>query len=122
MYLVHDAPIKVNVSGDLMYDINSAIMNQVGVDMTMFDYVQQHVYSLIKIKTFARFRKSKGYASLESYRSRSWVFTLSAFKISKLFRLKQTKSDTRQSLLLASIMKVLESKSCRCLRKMLKRL
>ncbi|KAJ3266779.1 hypothetical protein HDU77_010159 [Chytriomyces hyalinus] len=68
MYLVTDAPVKVNVSGDLMYDINAAIVNQVGVDMTMFDYAQQHAYSLLKMKTLTRFKKSKNFAHFESFR------------------------------------------------------
>ncbi|KAJ3238708.1 hypothetical protein HDU81_007288 [Chytriomyces hyalinus] len=71
MYLVSDAPVKVNVAGDLMYDINGAIVNQVGVDMTMFDDAQQHVYSLLKMKTLTRFKKSKLYASFESYRAKN---------------------------------------------------
>ncbi|KAJ3263219.1 hypothetical protein HDU77_011080 [Chytriomyces hyalinus] len=71
MYLVSDAPVKVNVAGDLMYDINAAIVNQVGVDMTMFDDAQQHVYSLLKMKTLTRFKKSKLYSSFEAYRSKN---------------------------------------------------
>ncbi|ORY51822.1 hypothetical protein BCR33DRAFT_779996 [Rhizoclosmatium globosum] len=70
MYLVADAPVKVNVSLDLMYDINAAIVSQVAVDVGMFDDAQQHIYSLLKMKTYARFKKSKAFETFLTFKSR----------------------------------------------------
>ncbi|KAJ3025606.1 UNVERIFIED_CONTAM: hypothetical protein HDU68_006948 [Siphonaria sp. JEL0065] len=86
MYLVADAPVKVNVSLDLMYDINAAIVSQVGVDVNMFDDAQQHVYSLLKMKTFARFKKTKAFEAFMTMKEKDEeAYKSNALPVGKLY-------------------------------------